>query len=253
MSKSKDIITGDDGVSDDSLIWSMTDSIRDLLGSISKILDDLISREDLFPGDDEFYEKYCKILVLYDRYRQELLNASGITVVCSEGCSLCCCHWVEDVNSFEAAVISRYLKRYYPDKVGDVIKSFVEDTEVFDSLRVVVDEKAAEYSSFPDEIGDRYELLLSCFYQLERPCALLDEKGRCVVYPVRPLSCRDYINLRDSEVCHPERINEEENATLVMFPPDTISQKLEILHRRFDSGSDNMSLRSLLIGNLEKG
>jgi len=48
-------------------------------------------------------------------------------------------------------------------------------------------------------------------------------------------------------VCLPGRINGEEKATLIMYLSDTVTQHLETLHRRFDQGSNDMSLRSLLL------
>jgi hypothetical protein len=70
---------------------------------------------------------------------------------------------------------------------------------------------------------------------------------------VRPLTCRDYLNLRDPGACLPDRINEETEATLVMHLSDIIAERLEILHRRFDQGRDDMSLRSILLRCLESG
>lgn len=229
----------------------MTDSSQNLLVTIENILDDLIDRSDLYPSDDEFYYKFLNIMDLYDRYQKVVLSASGISIVCHAGCSYCCCHWVDDVNSFEALIIRRYLKEHHLNMVESVIRSFRKDAEVLDSLHAIVDEKSAEYPSYEEEIDDSCELLLSCFYQLDRPCALLDQKGCCIIYPVRPFTCRDYLNLLDPEACHPERINEDENATLIMYLPETVLQKLEILHRRFDDGNNNMSLRSLLLRHLE--
>lgn len=232
---------------------NITESSRILLTSIEDILVDLVNRADLSPSDDEFYYKYRRILDIYDHFQNEVIDASGISTVCSAGCSSCCCHWVEDVNSFEAYIIGRYLNENSPDMIDSVIMLFREDAEVLNSLRDIVDGKSAEYTSVSDEITDQYDLLLACFYQLERPCALLDDNGCCSVYPVRPFTCRDYMNIRDKTACLPDRIIEGEPATLILYLSDFISQQLEILHRRFDDGSDDMSLRSLLVRFFESG
>lgn len=224
----------------------MTELSYKLLKTIEDILAELVARTDLSPCDYEFYEKYRILLDHCDRFQNEIINASGINSVCSAGCSHCCCHWVDDVNSFEGVIISRYLSEYHPDKVDCVMRSFHEDAEVFDSLSVMVEQKLSECSSDSEEVPDPYDLLLSCFYQMERPCALLDDNGRCIVYPVRPLTCRDYLNVRHPDACLPERINEESEATMIMYLSDTVSGCLEILHRRFDEGRNEMSLRILL-------
>jgi len=246
-------ITGNNDDFDKGPSFIVTESSQILLGSIEDILADLISRVDLCPADYEFYDKFRCILDLYDRFQREVIDASKISIVCSAGCSSCCCHWVDDVNSFEGMIISRYLADNHPDIINSVIKSFRKDAEALTSLQVLIDEKIAEYSNVSDDIPDNHELLLSCFYQLERPCALLDDSGRCLVYPVRPLTCRDYLNLRDPAACLPELINEEERATLIMYLSNTVSDRLEILHRRFDQGNNDMSLRTLLVRFLEVG
>lgn len=251
MKKKDNIVSGNNDGSSSLPSFVMTESSRILLGSIENLLGELVSRADLRPSDEEFYHKYLSIINLYDRFQHEVINASGINAVCSAGCSHCCCHWVEDVNSFEGVIISRYLAEHHPDLIDFVIESFRQDEEVLESLCGLVDEKISGYSSFTDDIPDKYDLLLSCFYQMERPCALLDKNGRCIVYPVRPLTCRDYLNIRDCNACLPDRINEEKEATLIMDISDKVSKLLEILHRRFDYGDDNMSLRSLLVRYLE--
>ena len=226
----------------------MTETARILLRSIEDILADMINRADLRPSEDEFYSTWRRLIELYDRFQKEVMDASGINIVCHSGCSTCCCHWVEDVYSFEAVMISRYIAHHYPDHLEKIIKSFRNDADALESLKEFVDEKARE---FPDEVPDPYELLLSCFYQLERPCALLDDEGRCSIYPVRPLTCRDYLNLRDTEACLPGRITTDEPATFILYLSDIASERLEQLHRRFDAFDDNRSLRHLTVRLLE--
>ena len=225
----------------------MSESARILLRSIEDILADLVNRKDLMPYDEEFFQTWRRVLDLYDRFQDEVMRASGITIVCGPGCSTCCFHWVEDVNSFEAMIISRYLMNHFPGSTGTVIESFKNDHAAVDSLKNLVDEKIAEYSAAGDDLPDHYELLLSCFYQLERPCALLDVKGRCMIYPVRPLTCRNYLNLRDRNVCLPDLINTEEPATFILDISETATARIEILHRRFERGNDTSLRRQMLI------
>jgi len=127
MNINNDELICNDGDSVNPPDFVMTESSRTLLFSIENLLDDLVNRIDLVPSDDEFYSKFREILSLYDRLQIEILNASGISVVCGAGCSRCCCHWVDDVNSFEAVIISRYLKEHHPDIVESVIRFFQED------------------------------------------------------------------------------------------------------------------------------
>ncbi|PKL19135.1 MAG: hypothetical protein CVV49_02335 [Spirochaetae bacterium HGW-Spirochaetae-5] len=225
----------------------ITESAGKIIITIEEILDYLISRKDLNPDDNLFYFKFREALDLYDLLLEEVLAASEISSVCKTGCKQCCCHWVENVSFVEGAVISRYLKENHPDLVGQITGSFREDADIFDSVCVSADDKIPEHHIFGDESDDRYDLILSCFYQFGRHCALLDKNGRCMVYPVRPFTCRDYFNVRDASACHPEKINDENNATLIVYISDAITEKIEVLHRRFNKVSDDMSLRRLLV------
>ncbi len=229
----------------------MTESAGRIIIRIEEILDYLINEENLHPADDIFYNKFREVLDLYDLLQYDVLAASEINPVCKKGCNHCCCHWVEDVSSPEGAILGRYLKENHPDLIEQIISSFRDDADVFDSLCVSVEDKKPECYLSSDESDDPYDLILSYFYQLGRRCALLDKNDQCLVYPVRPFTCRDYFNVRDSSACYPERINNENNATLIVYFSDTITQKIEVLHRRFDDGSDDMSLRRLLVRFLE--
>lgn len=253
MTDKNDIINGNSGELKDPPAIIMTESARILLSTIEDILAEFVNSPELSPCDDEFYNKYRHLLDLYDDLQQQVADASGIKVVCTAGCSNCCCHWVEDVNSFEGIIIGRYLNEHHPGMTGTVITTFRKDQKVLDSLWTLVNEKTAAYTPDTEDLPDPYDLLLSYFYQAQRPCALLDDKGCCIVYPVRPFTCRDYLNLRDPAACLPDRINEEEYATLILYLSDIVSERLEILHRRFDDGSDDKSLRSLLVRCLDSG
>lgn len=236
--------------SDEAPSFVITESATVQIKYMEEILGNLVKRIELHPSDDEFYQEFCRLSELYDHFRTEIINASGLGIACGKGCSYCCCHWVEDVSSFEGIIIKRYLTEHYPEKIPSLTALFLEDAKIMNSLRTLVDDKKDGYQSSFEDFPDTYDLLLSCFYQLERPCALLDDKGSCIIYPVRPFTCRDYLNIRDSAVCRPERINEEE-ATLILHMPDRISSFFEILHRRFNKGSEDMSLRPMLAELLE--
>lgn len=232
-------------------VFIINGTARSLLKEMEDILDGLICRADLHPSSEEFYNKFLRFLELQELFQRELLNETGVSTVCGAGCSSCCCHWVDDVYSFEGIIISRFIKEQRPWLVEPALSIFRRDAECMESLSVIVDDKLSELIPDPDEIPDRNELLLSCFYQMERPCALLDDTGRCSIYPVRPLTCRDYLNISAAEACLPERINEASEATLIMYLPDTLSEKLETLHCRFRAGVEDMSLRHILINLLE--
>jgi Fe-S-cluster containining protein len=247
MTGSRDYLNGIKGDADNPPEIVITESAGRMIIMIEEILDYLISREDLNPADDISYGKFREVLDLYELLQIEVLAASNISSVCKTGCKQCCCHWVEDVSSLEGAIISRYLKENHPALIDRIIGVFREDTGIFESLCVSSDDNIPEYHFLQNEADDFYSLLLSRFYQLNRPCALLDKNGRCIAYPVHPLTCRDYFNIRDSSACLPERINDENNATLIIYLSDTIAQKVEILHRRFDDGSNDKSLRRLLV------
>jgi len=195
--------------------------------------------------DESFKNAYFKIVEIYDRYQKEVLAGSELSAACSEGCSCCCCHWVDDVYSFEAEIIADYIRLNFPEKIPSFIKYLQEDEAQLAYLDKMLKEKMVE--DHEGEDLDERELLLSCFYILKRPCMLVDDRGACSVYPVRPLTCRIFVSLGEPEKCNPDHIDLEEAETCILDLDSRGDALLEKLHKHYDRFHDERGLRALLL------
>ncbi len=196
--------------------------------------------------DEKFTSGLMRIYRLYDRYQEEVLKGSGLSISCRKGCSDCCCHWVDDVYSFEAEIVAHHIYTVMPEKVPLFLEALKEDAAHLEHLQGVVAEKLPDEEGVPCDLDER-ELLLSCFYILGRPCVLVDSEGKCSVYPLRPLTCRIFVSFGDPGKCDPERIDAEETETCNLDLDRKADALLEELHRRFDRFGDERGLRALLL------
>ncbi len=200
--------------------------------------------------DPLFVAGFSDVLSLYQIFQQLVIAHSSMNVSCKQGCSYCCYHWVEDVNSFEAEIIADYIKRNMPEKVNSIIEICKDDTAELERLLNVVSAKISESKDDEADQIDEFELLLTVFYQMKRPCPLLDDNNSCSVYPVRPLTCRVYMSFADPLHCSPEYINDEEVSTYLLNLEEDANEILDRLHFRYRKDENDTGLRSMLIGYL---
>jgi Fe-S-cluster containining protein len=200
------------------------------------------------PLDKSFRGEWEDILELFGHYQNMVIGKSGNTVSCERGCAQCCCHWVEDVYCFEAMIIADYVRTHYADRIGSFVKSLRRDVAEIERLDLIVTGKLAEHA---ENIGtceiDSVDLLLTSFYQLSRPCAFLDLNGDCLVYSVRPLTCRIYMSFSPRHFCHPDYINESDVRTYLLDLEENASELLDRLHLKYDRFGNDLGLRSLMV------
>lgn len=205
------------------------------------------------PLHNDFKNAYNEFLTLFHQYQQDVIIHNGLKKTsCTNGCSYCCYHWVEDVNSFEAEIISSYIKHYFPDKIKDIIHVFKNDEKELYILNEIVEQKLYE-NQYNNEIADidSTDLLLASYYQLKRPCALLTDKQTCGIYSVRPLTCRIYISFSNPEHCRPEYINSHNIPTYLLDIEEDANNILDTLHAKYNRYNKS-GLRSLLIDYLSE-
>jgi Fe-S-cluster containining protein len=194
----------------------------------------------------QFKKRWGEILDLIDRYQREIAHVSAIKISCRKGCAACCCHWVEDVNSFEAEIMAAYLKARHPEKVGRIVTQCAKDENTLTDLNAIVESKLAAAGTDPAVAGlDPVDLLLASFYRLRSPCPLL-EKNRCLAYPVRPLTCRMYVSFSAPEACVPGDSDNDDIPTYLFDLDEKANEIIDALHFRFRKFKDDTGLRSLL-------
>ncbi len=193
----------------------------------------------------QFRESFNDILELFEQYQKLVLKNSKIACTCDKRCFSCCFHWVEDVNSFEAEIIAHYINVNMPDKIPDIINCCVEDQSELERLYALVQKRLTQEQD--NEAIDEVDLLLSVFYQARRLCPLCDSDGLCMVYPVRPLTCRIYMSFSDPGLCDPSYINDEYIPTYLLNLEEAANDILDRLHFKYQKFREDTGLRSLLI------
>lgn len=202
---------------------------------IQLVLKKLINLDVASPLEEPFNGMYFEFLELLNKFQDETIDASNYKCQCKPGCAHCCNHWVEDVNSFETILIGDFIKKNYPEKIELFIKIFEDDDKHLQLVNSIMEQKlAAEKDSEELHHLDQTDLLLASYYQLKRPCALLDENGGCSVYSVRPVTCRIYFNFSNAEMCNPDKINDPDIPTYLVDVQEETNLLLDKLHLKFN-------------------
>lgn len=194
----------------------------------------------------EFSTIFSSYLEHFDEYQKSVLEHNNRVATCKSGCSCCCNHWVEDVNSFEAAIICEYIQKNFPQQVQGIIKKCKSDNQQLEH----VEKCMVDHPDISEYQLDPTDLLLSVYYQFKRPCPLLDKNGMCTIYPVRPLTCRIYMSFSAPSCCDPDYINEDDTPTYLLDVEEEVSELLDQLHFKFLKFEGNTGLRSLLLSHL---
>ncbi|HPV40406.1 MAG TPA: YkgJ family cysteine cluster protein [Spirochaetota bacterium] len=223
-------------------------SAKKIHGEIIGILRGILDADYPDCDNEEFRRSYARAMELYDDYQRESVAASGDSLACREGCWICCCHYPEDVYSFEAELIAHYVRKMPAKKRARIEESCEAAVYRFERLRNILREKLSldEYKSLPEE-SDPDEILLNSYYRLRNRCPFLDESDRCMIYRIRPLTCRAYINLGDPSVCPPEMINEADVVTYILDLDDEANELLDTLHFRYEQYPRDTALCSLVL------
>lgn len=106
---------------------------------------------------------------------------------CHKGCSSCCSVFV-DVTFIEAELIRSYID-----------SKFTQSEQ--DSILFKIRENA---KSAPVSISNKEDVdILDMHYRKNIPCPLLSQEGACLVYNVRPFTCRTFSVFSNPEECKP--------------------------------------------------
>lgn len=203
-----------------------------------KNLFDRVTRNHMKSSDwIDFTQQLHKI---YDEYCESVIDTEKKQVACLKGCSLCCNHWVEDVYSFESNAIINFLKVNYPKLLQRIsIESSGAEQEM---------EELSNLFTFEDETQ-----LLQKFYELNIPCPLLNAEGDCIIYEVRPLTCRSFFSRDRNRFCQTPVIDDEIDGTYMVLFGEQIESILDEIHFLVDNyHSVPTSLRSMLANCINK-
>ncbi|MFW5960574.1 MAG: YkgJ family cysteine cluster protein [Chitinivibrionales bacterium] len=178
------------------------------------------------PGTTGFKREYRGFLEQLDSYIQGRLEHEGKEIGCVPGCNECCFHWVTDVFSFETLLIGNEVISM--GHVEQVRERLIQDLEVF--------RRISERSMNEDWI-------LKEFHARRRPCPLLDLYGRCMIYNLRPVTCRLYFCSAAASHAQSEYSG---LSPFLLGIHDELDNALEELHIRYGCFQES-SLRASLL------
>jgi Fe-S-cluster containining protein len=141
--------------------------------------------------------------------RAKQTAANGRPIACSAGCDACC-HSLPGIHTGEAITIARWLARPEQDALRDAFLARFDPWRA--ALGDVVDRWTAASAANDVDAG-----MAAAREALARgvPCAFLDA-GRCSIYAVRPVVCREHHAVGTSAACQPGAGTRVERAS---FPP----------------------------------
>ncbi len=198
--------------------------------------------------DPGFQDVWREVLTLADHYQEAITGNARRSVTCAAGCFSCCCHWVEDVNSFEAEAIAAWLRRSAQGRIGAIIDRCNRDNAALSQLNSLVEAKIAVLDPAITEAIDPTDLLLASFYRLRKPCPLLEGNSRsCLVYPIRPLTCRLYVSFSNPVKCSPGYSDDNDIPAYLFDLEQCADELIDALHCKFMKFEGDTGLRSLLL------
>ncbi|ANA40381.1 MULTISPECIES: YkgJ family cysteine cluster protein [Geobacter] len=132
---------------------------------------------------EEILDHYGSLLSRIDDWFRACLGSSGDRIRCADGCSDCC-RGLFDITLLDAAFLRRGFDRLDPEVRGQVLDRCRERIA---GLGLVWPEFDQPFilNMRPE---DEWEALMPD--DDETPCPLLDQRGRCLVYGYRPMTCR---------------------------------------------------------------
>jgi Fe-S-cluster containining protein len=214
---------------------------------IVRLLSSLIKIQYASCLDKRFIARYREILTLFSRYQKTVLENHPLKTRCGKNCGICCNHWPEDTYSFEVRYIAEYLKKRRPRDMERIIETLHGDIECLDRIKKTVAARISDPKARA-ALGDidPYDVVLSSFYQINRPCPLLDRNGSCSIYAIRPFTCRVYMSFSPPELCRPGKILGDNAMTYLLDLEKDTSELFDRLHFMYDVFDGETGLRAML-------
>ncbi|CEI83778.1 MULTISPECIES: YkgJ family cysteine cluster protein [Oceanobacillus] len=155
-----------------------------------EIVDGILVKEDV-SADDKIAQAFAQLLQAVSEEISDMESTADLMPTCQMGCAFCC-YFPIITNKMEAMLIKDAISKMPADR-----KHFIENH--LSDYYQVYEEKVEQLSGI-DIISDpdaKYK------YKKEQlPCPFLNLKtNACMVYEVRPLPCRTYVNYTNPKVC----------------------------------------------------
>jgi len=186
-----------------------------------------------------------KALRLYDQYLTYTvtqLQKEGWTLSCAQGCAACCFAMPAEVSSWELLMIYAHLQ-----EMGRLERAFrkqLENCQVYSRV-------AGESRGLAQlETGTASELdldqVLLAYSKARQPCGFLLPSQECLIYSLRPLSCRMHFAFTPAAWCDPSHALFPQGVRLNFCPHGDVCRALEDLDRRLGLPHENLLCTGLV-------
>lgn len=155
-----------------------------------KVVDCILDKEEV-SADDKIAQAFALLLQAVSEEISDMETAAELKPTCQMGCAFCC-YFPIVTSKMEALLIKDAISKMPADR-----KQVIENH--LNAYYQTYEEKADQLSGI-DIVSDsdaKYK------YKKEQlPCPFLNLKtNACMIYEVRPLPCRTYVNYTNPKVC----------------------------------------------------
>jgi Fe-S-cluster containining protein len=134
---------------------------------------------------------FVDLLSLVDLEIDEIEKKANIKASCEQGCAFCC-YFPIIVSGLEVKLMLEYIHTLPNDRKNTIInhlKHYFKDNK----------EKVDAVCSLDFEANENFKME---YIKEQLACPFLDKASNsCLVYEVRPVPCRTYLNYSDPKVC----------------------------------------------------
>ncbi len=139
----------------------------------------------ILPNPAPVFERYEVLAREAENAFSRVREAYPQSVTCHEGCSSCC-HALFDLTLVEAAYLNNAFVMAFPS--GPERSAILERAHDADRKIHTIKRKAFKAEQAGEDVG----AILAAVARERVRCPLLDSNDRCVLYAVRPITCRVY-------------------------------------------------------------
>jgi len=186
-----------------------------------------------------------KALQLYDQYLAYVvtrLQREGWNLSCAQACAACCFAMPAGVSSWELLMICAHLQ-----EMGQLERAFrkhLENCEIYSRVAGETQGLAQRETGTLSEL-DLDQVLLA-YSKARQPCGFLLPSKECLIYSLRPLSCRMHFAFTPAAWCDPSHELFPQGVRLNFRPHDKVWRALEDLDHRLGLPHENLLCSGLV-------
>jgi len=186
-----------------------------------------------------------KALQLYDEYLTYVvtrLQKEGWNLSCVQACAACCFAMPAEVSSWELLMIYAHLQ-----EMGGVERAFrkhLENCQVYSRVAGEAQGLAQGETGTPSELD--LDRVLLAYSKARQPCGFLLPSQECLIYSLRPLSCRMHFAFTPAAWCDPSHALFPQGVRLNFHPHGDVCQALKELDRRLGLPPENLLCSGLV-------